>query len=84
MKDLFQDQENISIELKSICNKYAKEYEDYIPYPEMQKFLSEVNNLGFTFDYDFDLVPFALRPIGTPITELEGFEEYEKDLDYIF
>jgi hypothetical protein len=84
MKDLFEDYKNQPIELKSICDKYAKEYEDYIPYPEMENFLKEVNNIGFTFDYGLDLIPFGLRIIGTPITELEGFEEYEKDLDYIF
>jgi hypothetical protein len=84
MKDLFDDHQNQPIELKSICDKYAKEYEDYIPYPDMQKFLKEVNNIGFTFDYGLDLIPFGLRPIGTMLTELEGFEEYEEDLDYIF
>lgn len=84
MKDLFQDQENITIELKSICDKYSSTYEDYIPYPEMQKFLLEVNKIGFTFDYGLDLVPFGLRPIGIPINELEGFEEHEKNSDYIF
>ena len=67
MKDLFDDYNNMPKDLALICNKYSQKYEDYIPKKAMDKFLNEVNNLDYTFDYGLDLVPFGLRPINVDL-----------------
>lgn len=71
MKDLFEDYNNMPIELKKVCDNYSKKYEDYIPKKDMDIFLNKVNKLGYTFEYGLDLVPFGLRPIGIDIDDLD-------------
>lgn len=73
MKCLFEDYENQPIELQLICNKYNNE--DSLSYIETAKFLKEVNNIGYTFDYGLDSIPYGLRAIGLNLNELDGFEE---------
>lgn len=67
--DLFDDHSNMPKELAAICDKYSQKYEDYIPKKAIDQFLSEVEKIGYTFEYGLDLVPFGLRPIGTNLEE---------------
>jgi hypothetical protein len=62
MKDLFEDYKNQPKELTDILTKY--EHEDSI------KLLSEVNAIGYIFDYGLDAEPFGLRPINIKLSQL--------------
>jgi hypothetical protein len=44
-------------------------------YRDTEKFLKEVEAIGYTFDYYLDNEPYGLRPVGVKLNELEGYED---------
>jgi hypothetical protein len=75
MKDLFETPENMPAELRAIFQRYAMQLMNGATYQELEAMLSETLSVGFTFDYYLNAEPYGLRPIGTPLSELEGFEK---------
>jgi hypothetical protein len=73
--DLFEDYENIPANVQAILNDYELEESDYNTLNDLQNELAEV---GYTFEFGLDAEPFALRPIGVEVNELQGYEDYEK------
>ena len=73
--DLFEDYENIPANVQAILNDYELEESDYNTLNDLQNELAEV---GYTFEFGLDAQPFALRPIGVEVNELQGYEDYEK------
>jgi len=73
--DLFEDYENIPANVQAILNDYELEDSDYNTLNDLQDELAEV---GYTFEFGLDAEPFALRPIGVEVNELQGYEDYEK------
>jgi hypothetical protein len=71
MKDLFDTPELIPNEIQAILETFD---EDASPYLELERLLAEMKPLGYTFDYFLDASPYGLRPIGTELEELEGYE----------
>mgnify|MGYP007028079286 CR=1 FL=1 len=58
--DLFEQYDQQPPELKAICDKYADG--DYT-YETCEKFLAEVEVIGYTFDYDLSAEPFGLKKV---------------------
>lgn len=78
MKDLFEDYENIPINIQLVFAEYAETFgEDLsgMDYSDMAEMLERVEEYGYTFDSYLDNVPFGLRPLGVELNELEGYEE---------
>lgn len=66
--DLFEYYQQQPPKLKKIVNKWASKYdEDEVTYKQTEKFLKEVEAVGYTFDYGLDNMPYGLRPIGTEL-----------------
>lgn len=66
MKDLFETPELIPIEVKAVLDTFN---EDADSYQELSRLVSELEPLGYTFDYYLDAVPYGLRPIGMELNE---------------
>jgi division protein CdvB (Snf7/Vps24/ESCRT-III family) len=71
MKDLFETPELIPETISKVLESID---EDKDIYAELARVLKEIEELGYTFDYYLDAVPYGLRPIGVEITDLEGWE----------
>ena len=71
MKDMFETPELWTKELDTIMSKY----EDSLDYDQCAQMLSECEQIGLTFEYYLTAEPYGLRPIGTPLNQLEGFED---------
>ena len=72
--DLFEDYENIPANVQSILNKYEDAFMDG-DYKELQKALTQLKKVGYTFEYDLDGQAYDLRPIGTKgKSEMNTFE----------
>lgn len=69
-RDLFETPELIPNEVKIILDSYD-EVDD--SYEEIERILKKIENLGYTFDYGLDAVPYGLRPIGVKIEDLVGY-----------
>lgn len=78
MIDLFQAYQEQPDYLKSILAKYEPDLAEgnTLQYHILESMLADVQAVGYTFDYGLDGEPFALRPIGIPINQLEGFEDF--------
>ena len=73
MKDLFETPfETWPETLQAIFNRY--ELANDLSYSELAEMLTETESIGYTFDYYLDADPYGLRPIGTPLEALEGWE----------
>jgi len=61
--DLFEFYDAQPLELHEITKKYDELFEagEISPYKLCQDMLVEVNLIGFTFDYELDMQPLALR-----------------------
>lgn len=66
--DLFDNYDLQPSELKNIISKYS--ISEDMTYIQLQALLEEVNNIGYTFDYGLDGVPYGLRPIGVKLENL--------------
>jgi len=62
--DLFEDYENIPDNVKNVLHKYQNAFEDG-EYRGLEKALLELENIGYTFEYELDGQAYDLRPIGT-------------------
>lgn len=60
-EDLFEKYTELPTDLCAIIDRYA--YSDNT-YETCTSMLSEVEELGYTFDYDLDAQPYNLRKIG--------------------
>jgi hypothetical protein len=72
MKDLFETPEAMPEALQPIIEKWEPKIMDGLSYSEIAEMLTEFENVGYTFDYYLDAEPYGLRPIGTPLEELEN------------
>ena len=74
-KDLFnvwEDETQVPANLREILERYQeKATEDGLDYPDLEEMLKEVEAIGYTFEYGLDAVPFALRPIGVDLDDVE-------------
>jgi hypothetical protein len=62
--DLFEDYQSQPKELSEIVEKYEERYADGdMDYKDTEKFLKEVNAIGYTFDSGLDNEPYNLRPM---------------------
>lgn len=71
MKDLFETPELIPQNVKNVLDTFN---EDLDAYQELGRILSLIEPMGYTFDYYLDAEPYGLRPIGTELKELAGWE----------
>jgi hypothetical protein len=72
MKDLFETPELIPNEVQAILETFDEDSGN--TYFELDRILSEIEPLGYTFDYYLDAEPYGLRPMGIELEELEGWE----------
>jgi hypothetical protein len=73
--DLFEDYENIPANVQSILDNHEDAFMDG-DYKELQKALTQLKKIGYTFEYDLDGQAYDLRPIGTKgKSEIEEYEE---------
>jgi hypothetical protein len=73
--DLFERHELMPKNIDEIFQRYWEKFGDSMDYKDIDDMLAEVEANGYTFDCGLDAVPYGLRPIGTNITELEGYED---------
>ena len=58
--DLFEEMDNLPEEVQAVLRKYSTEDETYT---NAESMLSELESLGYTFEYGLDAVPYNLRKI---------------------
>lgn len=56
--DLFEDYDNLPKNVKAILDKYSDEDNDY---ETLAKLKSELNEIGYTFEYGLDAEPYGLK-----------------------
>jgi hypothetical protein len=62
--DLFSDYENLPLEVQSIIDKYNSiELDKGLDYIDLQAMQSELNVLGYDFEYYLDAQPFNLHKL---------------------
>lgn len=71
MRDLFETPELIPDNVQAVLETFN---EDADSYRELDRLLSEIEPMGYTFDYYLDAEPYGLRPIDMELVELEGWE----------
>ena len=74
MKDLFETPELMPEALSEIFNRWESLMMDGLSYEQIASLMNEVESVGYTFDYYLDADPYGLRPMGTELHELEGWE----------
>ena len=72
-KDLFIHYDEMPDTLKQVLQKYENQSD--FTYTELETMHGEVQAVGYTFDYYLDAQPYALRPIGVALNEVECYEE---------
>lgn len=72
MKDLFETPELMPNEVQAILESFDEDSGN--TYFELDRLLSELEPLGYIFDYYLDAEPYGLRPINMELIELEGWE----------
>jgi hypothetical protein len=77
MKDLFEDYDNMPPKLRRIYDNNQDVFMDG-DYAELEKVLKQMEAEGYTFDYGLSGEAYGLRPIGTNLNDLEGYEEFAK------
>lgn len=75
MKDLFETPQNMPAELRAIFHRYAMQIMRGASYEILEAMHTETLSVGFTFEYYLDAEPYGLRPTGTPLSALEGYEK---------
>jgi hypothetical protein len=72
--NLFEDYENIPENVQDILDKYAEDFEDG-NYEGLSKATTDLEKIGYTFEYGLDGEAYDLRPIGTKgKSEIEEFK----------
>ena len=65
MRDLFEHYDEMPPQLKGVVSKWMDiEEVDGLTYNQCEQFLSEVNTIGYTFEYGLCAEPFGLCRIG--------------------
>jgi hypothetical protein len=72
MRDLFETPELIPNEVQAVFETFDENASN--GYHELDRILSEIEPMGYTFDYYLDAEPYGLRPIEMELVELEGWE----------
>jgi hypothetical protein len=72
MRDLFETPELIPSEVQAVLETFNEDSAN--TYHELDRLLSEIEPMGYTFDYYLDAEPYGLRPIDMELVELEGWE----------
>lgn len=72
MKDLFETPELIPPNVQQVLESFNDDSGN--EYYELDSILTEIETIGYTFDYYLDADPYGLRPIGIKLNELEGYE----------
>lgn len=73
MKDLFETPELIPSDVQSVFDTFDEDAPN--GYHELDRILTAIEPLGYTFEYYLDAEPYALRPIGIELNQIEGYEE---------
>jgi hypothetical protein len=73
--DLFENRDEMPYKVKVIVDRYEDEYGEDISYQSLLDMQREVENVGYTFDFGLDSMPYGLRPIGVDITQLRDYDE---------
>ena len=62
--DLFETTDQLPEEVQTIISKYNELYDSgEMEYEDTENYQKELNNLGYTFDFGLDNVPYNLRKI---------------------
>lgn len=72
MLDLFETPHLIPVNVKRVLDTFNEEAD---PYKELLRIWTKVEKLGYTFEYYLDAEPYALRPIGIELNQIEGYED---------
>lgn len=79
--DLFETPELIPAKVSAILEKYSEQLEEG-DYRELEKAKSELEKIGYTFEYDLNGIAYDLRKIGekgkSEVEEDEEDDEYKK------
>ncbi len=70
MLDLFETPHLIPVSVKRVFDTFPLD-----SYEELENVRHKVEKLGYTFEYYLDAEPYALRPIGIELNQIEGYEE---------
>jgi hypothetical protein len=73
--DLFETPDKIPGKVSSILKSFSKKYGEDMEYRHTAEMLAQVEQVGYTFDYYLDNIPYGLRPLGIELHELEGHEK---------
>lgn len=79
--DLFEYRDEMPYKVKVIVDKYEDEYGEDISYKSLLDMQREVENVGYTFDFGLDSMPYGLRPIGVDITQLRDYDDDDYHAD---
>jgi len=60
---LLENYEDQPPALAKICESWNNKIENGFNYQDCEKFKKEVENIGFTFDYGLDAIPYDLKPL---------------------
>jgi len=76
MKDLFtvENPPEDAQRAIDILNMHTDNGED-VTYAGLAQAYKECYAIGYIFEYYLDAEPYGLRPVGTPLNELEGYEQ---------
>lgn len=72
MVDLFETPELIPPKVQEVFESFDEDCAN--TYHELDRILSIIETMGYTFDYYLNAEPYGLRPIGIKLNELEGWE----------
>lgn len=72
MLDLFETQEKIPANVQQVLESFDEDCAN--TYHELDRILSIIEPMGYTFDYYLNAEPYGLRPVGIKLNELEGWE----------
>jgi hypothetical protein len=73
--DLFEYYDLVPANVEKVLDRYSEAFEDG-DYQRLEEAQSELENIGYTFEFGLDGQAYALRPIGVKVSELEGYEKY--------
>jgi hypothetical protein len=79
MNDLFDTPEAMPTKLQAVFSRWALRIMLGLNYSEIAQMLTETEAIGYTFNYYLDAEPYGLRPIGTPLSQLKGWEEFKEE-----
>lgn len=73
--DLFEERDEMPYKVEVIVDKYEDEYGEDISYQALLDMQREVEEVGYTFDFGLDSMPYGLRPMGVDITQLRDYDD---------